>query len=42
MSSIRIWGIGSTICPEPFITISDLAPGKTHTWTTTYVLRKTP
>ncbi|MGL6076124.1 MAG: 3-keto-disaccharide hydrolase [Fimbriiglobus sp.] len=42
MSSIRIWGIGSTICPEPFITIRDLAPGKSHTWTTTYTLRKTP
>jgi hypothetical protein len=38
MSSLRIWGISTTICPEPFITIQDLTPGATYTWTTTYTL----
>ena len=36
MSALRVWGISTTICPEPFIAIEDLQPGKSFAWTTTY------
>jgi len=39
-SSFMLWGVGSTLCPEPYFDIVDLKPGKTHDWTTTYQLTK--
>ena len=35
-SAFRVWGISTVICPEPFVAIDELAPGKSFAWTTTY------
>lgn len=34
-SKFLLWGVRTTICPEPYIKI-DLKPGETKTWTLTY------
>ena len=39
-SMFMLWGIGTTLCPEPYFDIVDLQPGKTHAWTTNYRLTK--
>ena len=36
LSAFRVWGIATVICPEPFVAIDDLAPGKSFAWSTTY------
>ena len=36
LSAFRVWGISTVICPEPFIAIDDLQPGKSFAWATTY------
>ena len=35
LSKFNIWGVATTICPEPYIAI-DLKPGESKTWTLTY------
>ena len=36
MSAFRVWGLSTVICPEPFVAIDDLPPGKSFAWATTY------
>ena len=35
-SALRVWGIEAVICPEPFVAVEALAPGKSFAWATTY------
>jgi hypothetical protein len=37
LSRLAFWGVGSTICPEPFVAVK-LAPGESMKWSWTYEL----
>ncbi|MCU0706617.1 MAG: hypothetical protein MUF18_21895 [Fimbriiglobus sp.] len=39
LSAFNVWGVGTTICPEPFIQL-DLEPGKKAVWSWTYTFSK--
>jgi hypothetical protein len=35
-AKFNVWGVKTTICPEPFSRVDDLAPGFSRAWTTVY------
>ena len=35
-AKFNVWGIKTTICPEPFLLIEDLKPGQSKEWRITY------
>lgn len=37
-SQFQVWGISTTLCPEPYFDIDDLQPEKSTTWSTLYRL----
>jgi hypothetical protein len=39
LKKVNVWGIGSTICPEPYVAL-DIAPGKRAVWSWTYEFSK--
>jgi hypothetical protein len=41
LAKMNVWGINTTICPEPFMNM-DLRPGKTADWTITYRFEHDP
>jgi hypothetical protein len=41
LAKLNVWGMQTTICPEPFLSI-DLKPGETKEWTITYTFTHEP
>jgi hypothetical protein len=35
-SALRVWGVSTCLCPEPFVTIDALPRGESFSWATTY------
>ena len=41
-AKFNVWGIKTTICPEPYMAIENLKPGQEKEWTITYSFSHDP
>ncbi|MBA4067863.1 MAG: hypothetical protein C0501_30015 [Isosphaera sp.] len=42
LAKLNVWGVKTTICPEPFLLIENLKPGEWREWMTSYEFTRNP
>jgi hypothetical protein len=42
LAKLNVWGVKTTICPEPFMLIENLKPGEERAWLISYEFKQHP